>query len=99
MDPIDDLTRLQVKCERVEKERDKFRDALWALREEFTALQMRSEKIECEIAELKETVSFGSSRRKSVSADKKIQRKKVDSIPKNSLILCNGLPLRERLLR
>lgn len=65
MDPIDDLTRLQVKCERVEKERDKFRDALWALREEFTALQMRSEKIECEIAELKETVSFGLSRRKS----------------------------------
>ena len=70
MDPIDDLTRLQIKCERVEKERDKFRDALWALREEFTALQMRSEKIECENAELKEAVSFGLSRRKSVSADK-----------------------------
>ena len=69
MDPIDDLTRLQIKCERVEKERDKFRDALWALREEFTALQMRSEKIESENAELKEAVSFGLSRRKSVSAD------------------------------
>lgn len=65
MDPIDDLTRLQMKCERVEKERDKFRDALWALREEFTALQMRSEKIEGENAELKEALSFGLSRRKS----------------------------------
>jgi predicted nucleic acid-binding Zn-ribbon protein len=77
MEPIDDRTRLQIKCERVEKERDKFRDALWALREEFTALQMRSEKMECENAELKEAISFGLSRRKSVSADESLTKKRL----------------------
>ncbi|KIJ94822.1 hypothetical protein K443DRAFT_109770 [Laccaria amethystina LaAM-08-1] len=62
---VEEESEADIKCERVEKERDKFRDALWALREEFTALQMRSEKMECENAELKEAISFGLSRRKS----------------------------------
>ncbi|KAF6746741.1 hypothetical protein DFP72DRAFT_620406 [Ephemerocybe angulata] len=53
-----ELEALRSRCTRLQAERDKFKDALWALRTNFSALQTHSESLELENAEFKDTLAL-----------------------------------------
>ncbi|KAF5317329.1 hypothetical protein D9611_003578 [Ephemerocybe angulata] len=53
-----ELEALRSRCTRLQAERDRFKDALWALRTNFSALQTHSESLELENAELKDTLAL-----------------------------------------
>lgn len=52
-----EIQALRARCSRLQTERDKFRDALWNIRAEFSALQTHAEGLELENAELREGLS------------------------------------------
>ncbi|TFK21934.1 hypothetical protein FA15DRAFT_57051 [Coprinopsis marcescibilis] len=55
-DSREEVQNLQAKCLRIQAERDRFKNALWALRAEFIALQAKAEGLELERDELKDTL-------------------------------------------
>lgn len=57
-DPALELTALRAKCARLQTERDKFKEALWSLRGNFSALQTHAEALELENGELKDMLSM-----------------------------------------
>lgn len=54
----EELVDLQKRCKRLQEERDKFKNSLWALRKEFAASQTQVEALELEKEELKEELEI-----------------------------------------
>lgn len=57
-DPSLELAALRAKCNRLQTERDKFKEALWTLRGNFSALQTHAETLELENGDLKDVLSM-----------------------------------------
>ena len=57
-DPALELAALRAKCTRLQTERDKFKEALWTLRGNFSALQTHAETLELENGDLKDVLSM-----------------------------------------